>query len=61
MEFLVVEALRNLDRVTPAFLVEELFAHGETTVRHEALKIFGTLDSKSRTNRVLVEWMKLVP
>jgi hypothetical protein len=54
-------ALRGLDARTPGYFLEEIFSHGDLKVRIEAVKVLSDLDPKQRTNRVLREWLKLVP
>jgi hypothetical protein len=54
-------ALRGLDVRTPGYFLEEIFHHGDLKVRVEAVKVLSDLDPKQRTNRVLREWLKLVP
>lgn len=59
MEFEVTNALRDLDERTPAYLLEEIFHHGDLKVRINAGLVLKDLAPNQRTNRVLREWLKL--
>ena len=53
MPFEVLKALRDLDQHTPAFFVGEIFAHGDLTVRQNAIDALRTLKPQRRSGRKL--------
>lgn len=59
MEFEVTNALRDLDNATPAYLLQEIFHHGDLKVRMESIKVLKDLDVTRRTGRVLIEWLRI--
>lgn len=59
MEFETANALRDLDRRTPVYLRDEIFAHGDLTMRKNAIETFQTLDPDRKTCRVLIEMLKI--
>lgn len=61
MRFEVQNALRDLDEKTPAYLLEEIFHHGDLKVRTEAARALAELDPKRRTTRVLLEMLRITP
>lgn len=58
--FEVEHALRDLDRRTPAYFREEIFAHGDLKVRTEAVRVLRDLDPRRKSVAVLRETLKLV-
>ena len=60
MTFEVLNALRDLDRRTPAFFLEEIFHHGDQTMRERALEILKDLDPQQhRSSAVLRDMLKV--
>ena len=60
MDFETRIALCDLDERTPAFFVQELFAHGELRVRAEALRALRKgLDPTERTSAMLRQLLRL--
>ncbi|RMG18986.1 MAG: hypothetical protein D6731_00515 [Planctomycetota bacterium] len=54
------QALRDLDRRTPAYYLQEIFHHGDQTVRRQAIEALRELDPERRSVRVLREILKIV-
>lgn len=61
MQFEAENALRDLDQTMPSYFREELFAHGDLTVRKNSLEVLSNLDVTTRTVRVLIEMIRLIP
>lgn len=59
MEFETANALRDLDRRTPDYLREEIFAHGDLTVRKHAIESLKTLDPERKSWRILIEMFQI--
>lgn len=61
MNFDMEHALRDLDEKTPAYLVDEIFAHGDLTMRKLALGALEDVEPEKRTVRVLAEMLRITP
>lgn len=61
MEFDTLNALRDLDRGTPDYIRGELFAHGDLTVRKNAIEVLTTLDPVRRSARILMLMLSIAP
>lgn len=51
-------ALQDLDDQTPPFFVTEMWSHGDTKARVEAIRILTELDSRKKSARVLVAMLR---
>lgn len=60
-KFAVMNALNNLDERTPAYLRGEIFAHGDQTVRFDAIRVLGSLDPSDNTSETLRSMLRVVP
>ena len=54
MEFEFKRALTNLDERTPDYFRTEIFAHGSTEVRNDAVRELADLDPDRRSVRELI-------
>ncbi len=63
MNFNLQNALRDLDRRTPAFLRQEIFSHGDLTVREAALGILSELspDPEFESVKILRDMLRTIP
>lgn len=59
MRFEVQNALTGLDQKTPAYFLEEMFAHGSLQARQDALEILADLDPEQKTASSLREMLQL--
>ena len=59
MRFEVQHALQDLDQPIPAYLKQEVFAHGSLTLRNAAIEALRDQDPKERTVRVLTHMLRL--
>ena len=59
MNFEVQNALRDLDRKTPSYYLDEIFSHGDLKVRTDALKVLSELEPRQKTSRKLREMLRL--
>jgi hypothetical protein len=60
VNFEAVNALRDLDKLTPSYLREEMFAHGDLTTAIAAVEVLRTLAPEDRTGRDLAAMLRLV-
>lgn len=61
MDFMYRQALRDLDRATPSYFKQEMFAHADLGAFEDAKEIVGALGDEDGEVRVLIEWLKVVP
>ena len=61
VDFGIKNALRNLGKKTPTFFVREMFAHGDQSMRLEAIRVLSMPDIEQRTATVLIETLKIAP
>lgn len=54
MEFELKRALTNLDERTPEYFRSEIFAHGSTKVRDDAVRELGDIDPERQSVRELI-------
>lgn len=60
--FVVLQALEDLDRRTPAYFVQEIFAHGrEDVVRVARLVLREGVEPRRKSPRLLREVLSIVP
>lgn len=60
--FVVLQALEDLDRRTPAYFVQEIFAHGrEDVVRVARLVLREGVEPRRKSPRLLREVLTIVP
>jgi hypothetical protein len=63
MNFNLQNALRDLSHWTPAYLRQEIFSHGDLTVRNAAIKVLTELDSDPEHEcvRLLSDMLRTIP
>ena len=61
MKFELLQALRDLDRRTPAFFLAEMFSHGEVKLKLAALDALQNLDPRDESSPELRRMLKLIP
>ena len=59
VNFEVMNALRDLDQKTPSFFVAELFAHGDLTMRMNAIRALKR--PRDDSTRILIEMLRIMP
>ena len=57
MRFEFTYALLGLDKKTPKFFVNEIFAHGDLTSRKQALQILQNLGCKPKATQMLISML----
>ena len=53
-------ALRDLDRKTPAYFLQEIFHHGDQKVRMHAAEALADLEPERKSVRILREILRIV-
>lgn len=59
--FQIKQALENLDSKTPDFFVEEIWCHGQTDTRKEAIRILTEMYPQKKSCRVLKCMIEMIP
>lgn len=57
--FELLRALEELDRTTPAYFIQEMFAHGRLEVRRTALEVLRDLEPRRKSCRLLREVLSI--
>ena len=58
--FDTLQALRDLDRKTPAYFLQEIFHHGDQTVRMNSAEALKDLEPERKSVRILREILRIV-
>ncbi len=59
MHYEVQRALHQLNELTPAYFLQEIFAHGSLEMRERAISILSNMDPEGESSGVLLQLLKL--